>query len=141
MDDEAAALTDALLRGETPVASDEAQPLLDVARQLDALIAPRTAPSAAFQYQLRAEVEAAWNARPPRRAARSARTVLVWSVLAAAVLLLAVLLVPESASFPVALSGTAAAGGAGWVHVPWRVVIALAGAGGLAAWWFYRRRR
>lgn len=141
LDDEAAALTDALLRGESPAASDEAQPLFDVAQRLDALIAPRVAPSAAFQNQLRAGVEAAWNERSPQRPVRPGRAALLWSLAAAAVLLLAVLVIPDSASFPVALSGTAAGEGTGWVQVPWRAVIALLGFGGLAGWWLYRRYR
>lgn len=141
LDDEAAALTDALLRGESPAASDEAQPLFDVAQRLDALIAPRTAPSAAFQNHLRGEVEAAWSERSPQRPARLVRAALLWTLAAAAVLLLVVLIIPGSASFPVALSGAAASDGAGWVQVPWRAAIALLGFGGLGLWWLFRRRR
>lgn len=141
LDDEAAALTDALLRGESPAASDEAQPLFDMAQRLDALIAPRTAPSAAFQNRLRAEVEAAWSERTPQRPVRPVRAALLWSLSIAAVLVLVVLAIPDSASFPVALSGTAAGDGAGWVHLPWRAVIALLGFGALAGWWLYRRYR
>lgn len=140
LDDETAALTDALLRGESPAASDEAQPLFDVAQRLNALIAPRAALSASSQSQLRAGVEAAWNARSPRPV-RAVQTALLWTLAAAAVLLLAVMIIPDSATFPVALSGAAASNGTGWVNVPWRAVIALLGFGGLAAWWLYRRYR
>lgn len=141
LDDEAAALTDALLRGETPAVSEESQSVLDVALRLDALIAPRTPPSTAFERQLRTEVEAAWIARSPRRTSHLVRNAVIWTLAAAAVLLIAFVAIPDSATFPLSLSGSATSTDTGWVQVPWRAVIFVLGFGGLAVYWIYRLRR
>lgn len=143
LDDESADLTDALLRGELPVASDEAAPLLDVARRLDALIAPREAPSDAFSSRLRAGVERAWTERESRSPATARyRWNWAWAGLAAAILLIAVLAIPPGATFPLALSGAAADSQAGAAaDISWRAVILVAGLAGFAVYFGYRLRR
>ena len=141
LDADLAALTDALLAGESPQASDENGPLFAVAQQLDALIAPRTPPSAAFESRLRAEVEAAWTARPSQPGKRPLQMAVVWSLAAVAMLVVAFLLIPETAAFPVALSGAAGNSGSSWVQIPWRVALLVLGFVGLAIFWLYRLRR
>lgn len=143
LDDEVAELTDVLLRGEPPVASAEAAPLLDVARRLNVLIGPRVGPSAAFERELRGEIEREWAVRPAQSATRTSVTRRwVWLAAAAAVLLLVFLVIPIDASFPLALSGAAAGnGGAPAIEVPLRALVFVLGLGGLAVYWWYRLRR
>lgn len=140
VDDELAALTDALLRGEPPVAaSAEAAPLLDVARRLDALIAPRTAPSPDFQRRLRTETEKAWATRARRRQTSNRRA--IWYLAAAAaVILLTFIIVPASATFTLNLAGAAVEGASQPVEIPWRGVILLIAIAGIGVYWLYRRR-
>lgn len=141
LDDEAAALADALLRGESPAASDEAQPLLDIAQRLNGLITPRTPPPAPFERHLRARLESEWAARPASHQPRRMQAALIWTLAAAAALVLVVLSIPESASFPLTLSGTAAIADVSGAMVSWRAVVLLLGASGLAAFWIYRLLR
>ena len=140
VDDEVAALTDALLRGESPVAaSAEAAPLLNIARRLDALIAPNIALSPEVQRRLRAETEKAWAARASRPRTPNRRAVWLFAA-AAAVLLLAFFVVPAEATFPLFLAGAAVDGPPHPVEIPWRAVILLIGLAGLGVYWMYRRR-
>ena len=141
LDDELAALTDALLRGDARArGSDEAAPLLDVARRLDALIAPSERPSPEFERRLRAATEQAWGTRAahPRPASRG---VWMWAGAAAAVLLLTVLIIPAGATFPLFLVGAAVDGPPRAVEIPWRAIVLLIGFAGIAVYWWYRRRR
>jgi hypothetical protein len=141
LDDELAALTDTLLRGDSPAGmSDEAAPLLDVAHRLERLIAPSEAPSPEFERRLRAAIETAWAARTVRPRSAGRRD-WVWVAAAAAVLLLAVLVIPATATFPLFLAGTAVDGAPQPVEIPWRAAILLIGLAGIGVYWMYRQRR
>jgi hypothetical protein len=142
LDDEVARLTDAVLRGDSASASEEAAPLLEVARQLDHLIAPREALSDVTQARLRQSIDAAWAqrgaAKPPRVASRS--WLVGWAA-AAAALVLVVLLIPPQASFPLNLSGAAAEAGAAAAEISWRALVFVLGSAGLVLYLLYRLRR
>jgi hypothetical protein len=142
LDDEVARLTDAVLRGEPVSASDEAAPLLEVARQLDQLIAPREAPSDLAQARLRQSIDAAWA----QRSVAKAPSVRTWGWLAgwaaaAAALVLVVLLIPPQASFPLTLSGAAADSAGAAAEISWRVLVFVLGSVGLVLYLLYRLRR
>ena len=142
LDDEAAQLTDALLRGEAVSASAEAVPLLEMARGLDELIAPRQAITAEAQLRVRSAVEAAWA---QRGSAKSGRVVFRgwmagWTA-AAAALLLAVLLIPPQAGFPLELSGLAAGANTAATEISWRAAVFVLGSLGLVVYLLHRLRR
>ena len=142
LDAEVAALTDALLAGEPVQASDEASSYLEMARQLDHLIEPRTGPSPDFERRLRPVIEQEWTRqKPSRHSSLTLRTAIGW-VVVAAVLVLAFIVIPADSSFPLILSGTAASGGgASGVEIPWRGVLLVLGFGGFAGWLLWRLRR
>lgn len=145
LDQELAALTDALLRGEPAVPSDEAEPLLEVAQQLQALIAPDETPRAEFQARLTQEIAAEWDLRGrPRVRARSSpaawRTFAPVAAAAAAVLLL-ILVIPADAAFTVNLAGTASRDPGAGVVVSWRAAVFVIGSALSAVYLLYRLRR
>ncbi len=142
LDDELAELTDALLRGESVSPSDDAAPLLRMAQRLDDLIAPREPLAAASEARLHQAVERTWDQRAPAQPKR----VIAWGWMAgvaaaAAALLLVVLLIPPDASFPLALSGSAAAPGAAVAVISWRAAVFVLGIAGLVVYLLYRLRR
>lgn len=142
MDDEAARLTDALLRGEPVPAHSEASLLLEIARGLDELIAPRQALTAEAQARVRSNVEAAWAQRAaPKPGLISLQGWMAGWVAAAAALVLVVLSIPPEAGFPLELSGLAAGSNAAAAEISWRATVFVLGSLGLMVYLLHRLRR
>jgi len=145
LDQELAALTDALLRGDAAVASEAAEPLHDLARQLHSLIEPDEVPRGEFRARLTQAVAAEWDLRgaQPRTTRRSPR---LWRTLgplaaAAAAILLLILVIPANAAFTVNLAGTASSDSGPGVFVSWRAAVFVIGSGLSAVYLLYRLRR
>ncbi len=115
LDDELAALTDALLEGRQMETPPEQRDLEAVVRQLHKFIAPHEAPSPAFRARLEQRLNQEWNLahrqRPERWYRRRGVQLLALAASAALILTVALLALPQNGGS--ALQG-AAAGPVGW---------------------------
>lgn len=112
LDNELAEATDALLaKRQVNALTGENAELLDVARELNRVIDPQTAPSAAFQQRLTSRLNAEWDRSyaPPTLRLLDRPVVRLVSMAAAVVLILASLVVLSVPETTPALQGTAVA--------------------------------
>lgn len=137
-DDELARFTDDILAGREPSVSPELQPLADVVRQLQAVIAPHDTPDRVFKQHLTQQLHIVWGMQHRRpRWLHSRRIQRFASLLAAGIVLVlaAVLVAVFSGSGAKPLAGTST----GSFAVPVLVVIIAAAITGLVV--VFRRRR